>query len=345
MGGTKGVSGWLRKHKLAVGMIGVIVILGGVFGYIYLAPYFEDEAGTTSTSNLSTFVTKSRVDLEDVSDFQDLSIWVPKDNDEIKDLEDVCTLSLFEKEVTAKDAEDISLDLSIYPYVWVEMIANSVFANRFILLTGVTNRQFDLYAYHQSSDVNFNILDSLTMGAITVGTYQTNANLTGVINIPGVTKTDCHYGDSWDISTTDFTDMTLSEQKEIWDEADYRGQFPIYDPQVDIEKELDNPLEQLTNAFALKFTFNDTVSTVDSSVLQVNCTIPSAYPIDVVYSSTLIYFIFYEELLFNNGPYDFDFEMNFAANISISNVHSGRLVVPRGDDSLGAFSAYSAIGA
>lgn len=345
MGGTKGVSGWLREHKVAVLIVVVIIGLSSVFGYIYLAPIAGDEEASTPISTLSTFPISSRVDLEDISDFQDLTIWVPKDNDKIKTTEDVCTLSLFEKLVTAKDAEDISEDLSIYPHVWLEFIANSVFANRFVLLSGVSNRAYELYGYHQSSDVNFNILNSTTMGAITVGTFQTDGNFTAIMDIPHLTTTNCHYGDSWDISTTDFTDMTQTEKEEIWDEAGYRGQFPVYDPQIDLEKELDDPLEILTNAFALKFTFNASVSTVDGNVLQVNCTVPSAYPIDVVYSSTLIYFIFYEELLFNNGPYDFNFEMTFGVNISISNVHSGRIVVPRGDDNLGAFTAYSAIGA
>jgi len=139
--------------------------------------------------------------------------------------------------------------------------------------------------------------------------------------------------------------MTLSEKKEVWDEALWQSQAPLYDPRDDEEKEHDNALERLTNAFCLQLKFNTTVSTVDGNVAQINMTINDASePIEIIISGEYIYLVFYEEIKFDKGVYDFDLEMKFAANITLSDIDSGRITVPRGDDNLKDFVKISDIG-
>ncbi|MHA2033360.1 MAG: hypothetical protein ACW99Q_28650, partial [Candidatus Kariarchaeaceae archaeon] len=203
----------------------------------------------------------------------------------------------------------------------------------------------------QSSDVNFNMMVRDTLAAVTVASYETDGNFTIIMDVDHEVKTNNHYGDNWDIETEDFNDMTLSEKKEVWDEALYQCQAPIYDLAVDEEKEYDDDLEVLTEALCIRFQFNQSVSTVDGNAAQINMTInDSAQPIELIYSAEYIFAIFTDVITFDNGAYEFDLEIKFtggstAGRTILSDVDSGRVIVPRDDENLGTFTKYSDIGA
>jgi len=330
----------------------LLLILGGLLVGIIafmavqsLSPYI----GSSSTpTNASTFKLISYVDGEDVSNFVEISIWTPDSDAEFNDVEDIYRMSNFEEKETSVDAEDVSIDLSAYTYAWIEIDpdAETVFESNWFLLYGGVNYAYTFKVYHQTSDVNFNMLAATTLDEITVGAYSTDADLLILMDCPHNTTTDLHYGSNWAISTEDYTEMSASELEELRDEKNYRCQAPIYDPSDDNEKEADDPLEKLTNAFAIRLTFNGSISTVDNAVTQVNCTVDdSDESIEVVISGTYIYLIFYEIIDFEAGSYDFIIEMEFGNQIHLDNAHTGRISVPRGDDNLGAFTVYSAIGA
>jgi hypothetical protein len=91
---------------------------------------------------------------------------------------------------------------------------------------------------------------------------------------------------------------------------------------------------------------NGTISTTNGAVDQVNFTIDDEdLPIEVVIDGVYIHCIFYESIDFDTGINSFMFEMEFGAQIHLDQVESGRIVVPREDDNLGTFTAYSTIGA
>ena len=302
---------------------------------------------TPQTKLTSTFKTISSVDREDVSPFVECNIWVPKSSAVFDDEKDPYRISThFEKAETGKDADDITIDLREYDYAWLEITGNSLFSVNFHKLSVGANYDYIFPVYDLTSDLNFNMLVRDSLAAVTVADYQTDGNFTIPMDVNHTVKIDCHYGDDWTISTTDFNDMTLSEKKEVWDEALWQSQASLYDPRDDEEKEYDNALERLTEAFCLKFQFNTTVSTVDGNAAQINMTINDASePIEIIISGEYIYLLFYEEIKFDTGAYTFDFSLKFAADIKLSDIDSGRITVPRGDDNLKDFVKISDIGA
>ena len=76
-----------------------------------------------------------------------------------------------------------------------------------------------------------------------------------------------------------------------------------------------------------------------------NVTIDSSVEAELTVTGEYIYIIFYEAIKFDEGIVDFGIEMEFAVNITLTTAQSGRIVIPYDDDSLGAFTAYSTIGA
>jgi hypothetical protein len=74
-----------------------------------------------NTTANSSFQLISYVDGEDVSDFVEISVWVPDDEAEFDETEDIYTWSNFEEEESSKDADDVSIDLSGIEYAWLEI--------------------------------------------------------------------------------------------------------------------------------------------------------------------------------------------------------------------------------
>lgn len=343
-----------KRNRIILGSIifvflatGIILAVGWQLGW--LAPLGIGGDDEPAVLTASTFKLTSKIDGEDVSDFVEISIWIPEDEDKIEDFEDVFTMSLFEEEESSKDAEDVSIDLRAVSYAWVEIDpdAESVFETQWVLLTGGINYAYSLFAYHLSSDVNFNVHVRDTLASVTVASYQTDNNLTVVMDIDHYTTADIHANtDDWDIDDDDWTDMTTEEKEEVYDEANYRSQEPLYSPHVDLEKDFSDPLEKLTDALILRWIFNESVSTTDGSATQINFTVNNAdLPIEVIYNGVNIDLVWYEGIDFLDGAYSFDIEIQFGADITLSDVDSGRIVVPRSDDNLGAFTKYSDIGA
>ena len=320
----------------------VFIILFGT-GTLTLSNIGLGGTPTTPVKTVSTFKLTSYPDLEDVSNFIEMDIWTPKASATFEDRDDIYTMTNFEREVTGKDADDISIDLRDVSYAWAEITGNSVFENYFILLIGGGNIDYEFYAYHLTSDVNFNILDSNMDEAFTAS-YQGDSNFTAILDAPHYTKTNNHYGVGWEVSATDFADYTDAQKLEVYDEKNTRVQTPTLDPTLDTaDHEYIEGLERYTEFFAIKLTFNESVSTVDGNALEVNVTIAKGENVRAVYSGTMIYLIVTEIMDFSDGAYDFKFEMQIAVNISISAVASGRLTVP--NDSPGVFTQYSLIGA
>lgn len=343
-----------KRNRIIIGTVifallatGIIVAVGWQLGW--LAPLGIGDDDEDEELILSSFALISKVDGEDVSDFVEISIWIPEDEDKIEDFEDVFTMSLFEEEESSKDADDVSIDLREVSYAWVEVDpdAESVFETDWILLTGGTNKDYILFAKDLSSDLNFNIHVRDTLASVTVANYQTDNNLTVVMDVDHYTVANIHANtDDWDVDDDDWADMTTSEREEYYDEAKFRSQETLYSPHDDLEKDYDDPLEQMTNGLCLRFIFNGSVSTTDGSATQVNFTVnDSDLPIEVIFNGVNVDLIWYEGIDFLDGAYTFDVEIQYGADIKLSDVDSGRIVVPREDDNLGTFTKYSDIGA
>ena len=100
-------------------------------------------------------------------------------------------------------------------------------------------------------------------------------------------------------------------------------------------------MEVVTNVFTIEFTFNTTISLVDGVATQVNLTLNDNSPIELAYSATTIYMLFYRVIDFESGAYSVNFDVAMAVNITCLTVKTGRIVVPYETSSLGTFSALS----
>jgi hypothetical protein len=359
------VSKQKRNRKIAIAAIAVLFI--SFLVYLLAFSGFSPFSGTqTPTTGNSTFQLISYVDGEDVSDFVEISVWVPDSNAEFDETEDIYTWSNFEEEESSKDADDVSVDLSGIEYAWLEIDpdAEAVFANNHHLLIGGKNYAYKFYVYHQSSDVNFGCMNETmgetwsnftTAGALPIDPQEAvdpfgwrdapAGNFTLAMDVPQWTYTNTHVGSNWDIEQSEYDDYSSSELEFVHAEANWRCQAPTYNPATDLEKSgEEDGLEALTNAFVIRWTYNTSVSTTDGAATQINMTITDDTNAEVVIDGTYIYMIFTDVIDFEDGPVLVDFEYQEATDIYASNVQSGRLVVPRDEDSLGAFTAYSVIG-
>lgn len=342
-----------RKNWIWIGLlIFVIAICGWIFWPQSPTPTPEE---TPTTKATSTFTLISYVDGEDVSNFAEMDIWEPKTDATFDEgYEDITAITTkFEKAVTGKDADDISIDLRDEDYYWAEVTGNSVWDNTFYLLIGGANYDYLFYVHHTSSDVNFNVLDD-SMNELNYGIDPTvtpasgqkgvDANYTAVLKAPHLTKTNCHYGDvGWVMTATDFSELTLKNKEIIWNENDWRDQWPTYDPTLDTSNDFVRDFEIITNAFGLKWTMNESISVVDGNALQINCTIGKGYPVEAFISGVYLYMIWYEGFDFDPSPYAMEFELSFGSAINVTTVQSGRVTIP--STTVTGFTAYSTIGA
>lgn len=360
-----------RKNKRILIGVGAIIATLIVVGILGVAGFFN-QLVPVSPSNTSSFTLSSSIDGEDVSDFVEISVWVPDDDAEFDEVEDIYTWSNFEEEESSKDAADVSIDLRDYEYVWVEIDpdGDSVFMNNHHLIVGGANADFTYDVYDLSTDVNFGVFTNVSAptwfnfsapftgvgnvpygfdwddfdGAAQTMADQTQDNLTLVMDVEHFTQNGTHVGTNWDVEQTKYDEMSDAEKEEMHDEALWQCQAPQYIPVDDLEKEGDGGLESLTNAFAIRWTYNTTVSTTDAATTQVNMTITDDTEAEVVIDGTYIYIIFYEVLDFSDGPVTVAFEYQEGQNIYCNALESGRINVPRDEDSLGTFTIYSPTG-
>lgn len=321
----------------------IVVIVGSMFMLVPQSFVPQDQTGNT------TVTIYSYTDGEDVSDLIDIEVYSP-DPDTFEEEEDYtwdnyAKLTNWEKEDTG-EAEDISLDITGFRKILVRVDPDneSIFQPYDVFITGGSNTNIMLYAYHLTSDVNFNILNRNTMAAISVGTFQTDGNFSLVSDVPHETHSDLHYGSDWDISTDDYADMDDEERQEVWDEANWRCQPILYNIEDDDDHDFTDDWERTTETFGYKFAFNTTLNSTDGSVEQVNMTLSEDAPFTKVQSGQYIYVLAEETIDWKYGENSWNFEITFAANVSLSNVYSGRFSVPKEiDDPLTFAPVYSSI--
>ncbi len=307
-----------------------MIIWGGIWAFntYAIGGEVEEETETPTTKLTSTFELTSSVSRAIVSNFVRMDIWGQKDNADFSlGLIDITDLETnFERIETNADANDIKIDLREGDYYWAEITGNSLFNNTFRLLFGGGNYDYKWDVHDSSSALPFNIFVKGTGAALTIPGHATNGNFTGILDVPidSTTPADCHYGDEWPLSTTEFADLSLRQKKVYWDEANWADQWVTYDPTLDTIGKYERDWERVTNVPALKFVFNDTISVVDGEGTQINCTIARGYPIEILISGVNLYMAWYEGFNFDPDPYTFDFEMWFGVNISITTVYDGR---------------------
>lgn len=340
----------MAKSKKWLKWMPVMVLVLCCVGLLSYVLYIQSPITPTTTADRSTFTVSAYVDGENVSPLVPISLWTPKASAEFDSTEDLYNIVLnFQETTSSVDAEDISVDLSGHTYVWAQMDpdAETVFLENWrMLLPGGINGEYSLIAYDPSTDLNFNMFD-LNLNEVTVADHQTDGNYTLIYDVPHYTTTvaQMHYGTNWDLSADDFADLSQTLKEDYWDEKNWAGQFSTFDPNDFVYKTtLSHPLlSGMTNAFAFKITFNDSVSIVDGSATQVNFTLGDSANFESVVSGDIIYLISYQPLIFKSGIKNLAMEFSYAVNISMSDIDSGNIPILQSGNSLGTFVKLSDI--
>ncbi|KKN36768.1 hypothetical protein LCGC14_0770280 [marine sediment metagenome] len=349
---------------------------------------FGVDAVIPSTKATSTFTLIDYNTGEDVSSWVEISVWIPDEDDLPFNDEDPYRIGNFDEDISSVDADDVTIDLRSESMAWLQIDPdyesdfggyNGVFAaptvDDFRLLSGGANYDYYVYVYHEPSDVDIVILDkdrgmdywNVSRAISLLSVQSDDINGTVVMSMPWNSTAGYHAGttggDEWnldeddlDIIEADVDPITLEwgiEMQWLRDQGNFRTIAPYYDMTDDTLKDYASDLEQITNAFAVRFAFNATLNMTDyfnpttpglAADTQVNFTLYEqdyvAEHIDVVYNVNEIFLIFSEPIIFN-GVYSFDFRIDLGPNVNCTAVQTGRLVVPQDQNNLGAFTAYS----
>ena len=335
IGADKGEVNKPTKILAILGIIAIVIIVS-VSGY-FLVTYMQGLAIAPDTpASTTTFVGYDYVSGEDVSGHAHIKILGLKATVENPDSVDIRTLTNYEELDEVDDIDDISVDLSLVLYymIVINPAGDQYWATTYQLEYGMKNvANFELVLYHQASDVDGTILDTSTMDEWDLSSDMTHALL--IIDIPHESADELHKGDGWDTTTTEYADLDTVDQLFFQDQANYRCEFPTYSPVLDSDKDGQDNLEVVTNVFAIEFTFNTTISLVDGVATQVNLTINDNSPIELAYSATNIYALFYRVIDFESGAYSVDFDVAMAVNITCLTVKTVRIPVPYETSSLG----------
>jgi hypothetical protein len=238
---------------------------------------------------------------------------------------------------------------------------------RFIV--GGANYDYLMYVFHLPYNTSINVLNrtegvghvgaaELTADEWLIGTHGVgaanvptgNGTYTVYLDVPMNATEGLHTGSTgahdWDMDS-DVTDLfDWEDLRWSQDQRNFRTQAPFYDIQDDTEREFDDELEVLTNAFCVRFTFN--VSVNHNASCEVTFELVERnyenYPIEVVEHATFIDCIFYEPITFSEGDLpSFDFNITvkpgtlLAQGIGVTRVSCGRIAVPQDQSALGAF--------
>jgi hypothetical protein len=342
--------GWTKERKRKAAIILTVVVLMGVGAYVYMNRSAFGLAPTgPAPLSASSIKVISWTDTEDISERIPVKLYGPDENkiESPDDWDKLYEGLTYWDLIESGDADEISEDLSDLTHVlfYFDYDNTTYFMPQQRIYTISGNSEFIEHAVHLSSDINFNILDESTMGAISVGSYQTDGNFTLEFKYPTYTTSELHYGSEWEISTDDYEDMTQDEKEDLWNENLWRAQGPRYLLSEDTDNDFDDQWEKITQTYGFKFTFNQSLNTTDGSLHQVNMTLDADAPFTKVISGEYIYLLGEEVIDCKYGAYELGLEMTFASNVSISNVHSVRFDVPKEEDSAQVAWTYSAIGA
>ena len=335
IGAKKGEVNKPTKIFAVLGIIAIVIIVS-VGGY-FLVTYIQGLAiAPVATADTTTFVGFDYVSGEDVSGHAHIKIMGLKDTVENPDSDDIRTLTNYEELEAVKDIDDVSVDLSLVPYYFIVInpAGDQYWATTYQLCFGMSNvADKEIILYHQASDVEGTILDTSTMDEWDLTSDITHALV--VIDVPHESALELHKGDGWETTTTEYTDLATADQLFFQDQANFRCEFPTYSPSLDSDKDGQDDLEVVTDVFAIEFTFNATVSLVDGATTQVNLTINDNSPIELAYSATKIFMLFYSVIDFENGAYSVNFDVAMSTHIECSTVKTVRIPVPYETSSLG----------
>ena len=226
--------------------------------------------------------------------------------------------------------DDFSKDLSEYDYIMIT--ANPDEATDgwwttydFFYPNFGSNFVFDMFAYHEATDLYGNVLD-ITSGAV----WDRDSNVNGTIPLwyPTVTTTERHRGTHFEIED-DLDDLSAITLARLNNEKYYRNMPTLFILADDTsDHDLTGDYSWITETFMIEFDFNVTVSTTDGSTTQVNFTAECDYNFQIELDADKLYFITTESWDTLLGNFEMFFELSLATHITCTTVKAGRGTIP-----------------
>ena len=314
------------KIVMIIGIIAIIAVSSIVGVLIYNNT--QSQAQAPSTQSLSYVVLTDHTSLEKLDKLCKVSIL---GNKEALDADEIYNEAFYESVVTEAYPENIAEDLSEYTYVIVRVNPDEATDGFWTLADHVyqineVNRNFNLYAYHESTDIYGNILDR-TSGTPWDG--ATSGNYSTTVFFPFDTATERHWEENgdWEYNAA-WADLSSNTQDYIDNERWYRSQpkiFSLADDQADHTRTGD--YVDTTELSTLKFEFNATIGS-STSTTAVNIT----FDCDIDYQAEILNDSLYVNFLenwdcYSTGTFNLNFEVSLGTHI-IANVYIGRTLIP-----------------
>ena len=318
-----------RNFKIIM-VIGILAIAGvcSIVGYL-IYQNISTQAQGPSTQSYSYVILTDHTSLEILDKLCKVSIL---GNKEPLDADEIYNENFYESVVTEKYPEDIkNLDLSEYDQIIVRVNPNEAtdgfytLADHCFQINGF-NQNFNLYAYHESTDIYGNILDR-TSGTAWDG--ATSGNYSTTVFFPFDTATERHWEENGDwVYNAAWADYSSTTQDYIDNERYWRSQptiFSLADDQADHTRSGD--YVDITELSTLKFEFNATIG-ASTSTTAVNIT----FDCDIDYQTEILNDSLYVNFLenwdcFETGTFNLNFEVSLGTHIT-ANVYIGRTLIP-----------------
>lgn len=289
----------------------------------------DDEPTVKTTSTFSFYDAASD---EVVTAHLHISVWKNDPDEGTLTGDDIYKLSMYEEEIKTKDAADVTIDLRNIDRIFIEINPglDQYYMHTYIPRTGGKNQDFLLPVYHRPSNVSINFRDRNTGDE-----WDTLTNIVGTIDLdlPWNSTDELCVGEDWSISTTEYNALTESEKLDYKDQRGYRVLAPGYDPAVDLDRDYNDELEQITSAFVIRYTFYNSINLTDGSANQVNVTLSDTNeitpPFDVQFAAQYVDLIAYSPIYFNNGPYALGVKIDLGASQNCTKLQTGWGTLPR----------------
>jgi len=332
---------------ILTGSLVLILMFGVPWSTIFPPPSTVTPTEDYSTISITDFTSREILD-------ELCHITVHGNDVDIDDTDEKYDITNYEVIVTTKDPADFDEDLSDYDHIRIRVSpdesATQYWTTYDYWFSNLGNNyHFDMYAYHEATDLYGNVLDITSGSAWDLQMQNGGDGGTGGINgtipvwFPTVTKTELHLGDHYGIET-DLADCSQTTLERLWDEKWWRSMPTLYSDAVDVaDHDYAGTYEWITEAFAIKFDFNETLVLTDGDVDQVNITVECDYETSIEYTGTYIYIITTESWDTISGNFELNFEIDLAGGINCTDVYLGRISIPNRDLTGSSFGSLQTI--
>ena len=315
------------KFYVIIGILTGSLVLILMFGVPW-GTWFPPETPPTPALTTSSITITDSTSTENLDEL--CPVTVRGDKGEITETEHIYDITYYEIVSTEVMPADFDKDLSEYDYIIItpnpdEATDGFWTTYDYLFANSKSNYDFKLSGHHEATDlygIPLNIVNGDAWDLVT------NTNGTIPIWFPTVTKTEIHRGKYFTV-TDDLADLSQTTLDRLWNERYYRDMPTLFTLADDIaDHDQTGDYAMITETFAIEFDFNDTISTVDGEVLQVNFTAECDVSFLVEIDADKLYFITTKSWNTLYGNFEMFFEISMHYNISVSTVKAGRVVIP-----------------